>query len=136
MSKTKEISPGQIRKIWACAREHGIEEDDLRQLIKNLTGSEKISTLSFAQAGRVIDVLTGKLNARPGYASKEQLWKIDQLVQELGWNDNPKRLQEFVRKFARVDNIKWLRDWQASNIIEGLKAVIKRQGSELTKAAQ
>lgn len=136
MGKAKDISPGQIKKIWASARENGLQEDDLRQLIKNLTGSVKISTLSGAQAIRVIDALTGKIKFRPGFASDEQLWKINQLAIELGWDDNPKRIVEFVRKFAQVDNMKWLRDWQASNIIEGLKKILQRQEDRLTSAAK
>ncbi|MCR4442946.1 MAG: regulatory protein GemA [Peptococcaceae bacterium] len=130
MGKTKEISPGQIKKLWASARENGLEEDDLRQLIKNLTGSEKISTMTSDQAVRVIDILTGKTEYRPGFASKEQLWKIKQLATELGWGDNPKRLRGFIKKYAGVENMKWLRERQASNIIEGLKKIQQRQNQK------
>jgi hypothetical protein len=131
MAKAKrEISNEQIKKIWACAKDAGLDEPNLRLLIKNLIGSDRISTLTCAQAIKVIDALLG--NSRTYYASKEQIWKIEQLAQELGWSDDPKRLQGFIKKFAHVDNMRWLRAHQASDLIEGLKKMLQRQDDHAT----
>lgn len=129
------ITRGQMRKIWAMAREvfpAADAEDLLRGLVKELTGSDHISTLSAEQAARVIDALTKKATSakrqpRPGMASDAQLRKIKRLAHELGWGDNPQRLRGFLRKFARVEREEWLMAAQAWRVIEGLKAQLNRR---------
>lgn len=126
-----KLTAPQLRKIWATAKEMGLDEDLLRAKVKALTGSESISKLTVAQANLVIDSMAGKKPDRSSnWASKEQLWKINTLAAELGWVDNPKRVAGFVRKYAKVDNLKWLTRAQAWRIIEGLKKLIERAESQ------
>lgn len=55
----------QLAKIWAGAKEVGIDEPALRDLVEEISGSRSISGLSFAQAGDVIDHLVAA-GARKG----------------------------------------------------------------------
>lgn len=55
----------QLRKIWASARELGLEEEQLRDAVEDLSGSRSISGLSFRQARELIDNLV-RLGATPG----------------------------------------------------------------------
>lgn len=127
----KKISGAQISKIWATARELGLDEDLLRAKVKAVTGSESISSLTMAQAKKVIDSMVGNKPTRAAnMATKKQLWLINKLAAELGWADNPKRLAGFIRKYAKVDNIQWLTRAQAWRIIEGLKKLIERAASQ------
>lgn len=129
-----KLTPAQLRKIWTMAREvypAGEAEDLLRGLVKELTGSDRISTLTPDQASRVINALMKKSvptpPRRPGMASDGQLRKIKALIHALGWNDNPRRLRGFLKKYAGIEREEWLTAHQAWRVIEGLKATLKRQ---------
>jgi len=131
------ITQPQIKKLWVMARELGMDEVDLRGVVYNITGSDHISTLTVAQAARVIDYLQDRLDRqyRPEMASKAQVWKINKLAGELGWADNPKRLKGFVKKYAKVEDLRWLTARAAWQIIEGLKKLLERQAKVKTAKA-
>ncbi len=126
-AKKETITRAQMRKIWALAKEIGIDEVDLRGLVLNLTGREHISQITKAQAIVVIDYLVDrkKGNYRPMMASSQQMYKIRILAKEMGWDNG--RLKGFVKKYAGVENEKWLDARRAYNIIEGLKKIKERQ---------
>ncbi|WP_034629484.1 regulatory protein GemA [Desulfotruncus alcoholivorax] len=123
------VSKAQLRRIWVSAKELEIDEDLIRTIVKNLTGSDSISGLTKSQAGRVIDYLEQRKGNQPGLhmASKQQLWKIQQMAKELGWSDNPKRLMGFVKKNTGIENLNWLAADMAWRVIEGLKKVKQRE---------
>ena len=49
------------------------------------------------------------------------------MQQELGWDDEPKRLNGFVKHMFKVDSVEWLDYRQCSDLIEALKAMAARQ---------
>ena len=53
--------------------------------------------------------------------------KIYALCEELGWNDNPKRIHGFVKRVTHVERLEWLNNEQCEKVIEGLKAILKRE---------
>lgn len=57
----------------------------------------------------------------------QQRRKIYALTEQLGWNDNPQRIQGFVKRMTGVDRLEWLNVAQCEKVIEGLKAILKRQ---------
>lgn len=132
------MSNEQRKKIYAVARELGLDNDLLHEVVEVQTGKQHISDLSKVEAIRVIDYLEG-LTSRAGRrtsqavggaaprATNKQLWKIDQLAKALGWEDNPKRVKGFIKKYAGVDNPEWLTKAQAWRVIEGLKALLAKQ---------
>ncbi|QGP91690.1 hypothetical protein MGLY_10320 [Neomoorella glycerini] len=122
-----KISKGQNAKIWAMARQLDLDSDLLHEFVYNYTGEKSIAALSRSQAAKVIDVMESRLGSRPANrVSKKQLWKIRQLARQLGWDDNPKRLQGFVKKYGGVDKPEWLSPAQAWKVIEGLKKLAER----------
>ena len=127
MAGKEKINPNQLRKIWATAREMGMDEDVLRARVAALTGSESISSMTKQQAGILIDTLTNPAAKRTDRATQEQVWKMNQLAGQLGW-DNPKRLLGFIRKYAKVDSPAWLTSRQAWRVIEGLKKMLEKVG--------
>ncbi|MTI82725.1 MAG: regulatory protein GemA [Firmicutes bacterium] len=126
------ITKSQMRMIWASARELDLDEDLLRTTIRNVTGSSSISNLTKAQAKNVIDHLQRFKGREPemNMASNRQKWKIKQLASQLGWDNNPKRLSGFVKKYAGVENMEWITADMAWRIIEGLKKIRDRQQRE------
>lgn len=55
----------QLRKIWGSARELGLGEEELRDVVERVTAQRSISALTCAQARDVIDQLV-RLGATPG----------------------------------------------------------------------
>lgn len=127
-----KLSVAQIRKIYATASELGIDNDMLHTYVFNATGSQSISVLTVKEAAKVIDGLEAHRieknggNVR-GMANERQQRYILDLAKKLGWKDEPWRLKGFIRKYAGVEEVKWLSSKQASNIIEGLKKIIDKE---------
>ena len=127
------ITDGQMRKIWAVAHEKGLDEDMVRAIAQDVSGRPSVSGLTKEQAVRVIDRLEGKASQRkkplrdPNMMTEKQEWKIRQLEKELGWQENPKRLAAFIKKYGRVEKLEWLTKYKARNVIDGLKALLERQ---------
>lgn len=114
-----------LKRFWAVCREYGISSEDAHARVFDEFGTEHIKDLRDAEALYIIDSFLGKRPPKPrtrgAMASDKQIWLIQKLAAELGWNDNPERLSGFVRKYAGVDNLLWLTKKQASAVIEGLK---------------
>lgn len=129
----KPITKAQIIKIHAAAKENGIDNVLLHDLVEQVTGKQSIKELSKFEAMDVIDKLVGKQPyKKPSKekASVDQLELIHALERELGWQDNPKRLQAFIKKYAHTEQLHWLDGSQASNVIEALKKLLKKGYSD------
>ncbi|ALA68821.1 hypothetical protein GT50_00455 [Geobacillus stearothermophilus 10] len=126
-----KITPEQRRKIFGMQRQYGIDEEDLRSVVEQVSGSRSISALTKEQAIQVIDRLCRIVGEAPKprehRATDAMLAKIRQLEKELGWADEPKRLQGFVKKFAGVDRLNWLTKQQGIKLIEALKKMRDRE---------
>jgi hypothetical protein len=139
-----------MRKIWAMARNNlGLDEGILHALVKRRTGRESLKELTSNEAREVIDFMVGlaggeesrTVNVPIGdgtkaivtpMATKKQLWYIDRLAKDLGWDRIPDRLRGFLHKYAHVDDVRWLTREQAWRVTEGLK----RMSKEARKRAQ
>ncbi|WP_435924828.1 regulatory protein GemA [Paenibacillus sp. DYY-L-2] len=125
-----KITPEQRRKIFGLQRQYGIEEDNLRSIVEQISGDRSISALTKEQAIKVIDRLCKLVGEAPKprehRATDAMLGKIRQLEKELGWADEPKRLQGFVKKLTGVDRIGWLTKQQGMKVIEALKKMRDR----------
>jgi ribosomal protein L12E/L44/L45/RPP1/RPP2 len=131
------ITRAQVAKIWACARDLGLD----REMLYLLVPRGSISALSHREASELIEHLV-ELGARrvapaqpkaadasdPNAATQEQRNFIHFLFGRVGWIGSPARVRGFLRKFAGVDAVEAIRDRKrASAIIEALKAIHQRQ---------
>ena len=130
-----------IRTLWAIAKsaELGMTDDDLHALVFRETGKESIRELTQGQINEVARVLQ---NMKDGASQRQgtkrtdtggnrqtvaQRQKIFALCGELGWNDDPKRIQVFAKRVTHVDRLEWLTPVQCEKVIEGLKAILQRE---------
>lgn len=132
------ISKAQIAKIWAMAREIDLSKETVYDVVYKVTGSDSISSLSSKEGIEVIEEFNQiskelkelgiypERKHRPGMASDKQLKYIEDLAFKLGWEEDPKRLRGYLKKYYKVEHIKWLTLEDASKAIEGLKAIYKR----------
>ena len=122
------------RLLFGVAREYGIDKNLLYERIENEFNQKSISKLTDNQIYTLVDKLKGKNTQHnigrhgAGRLSQAQHKLILEYADILGWTSNSKRLQGFIRKYSRVDDINWVTVKQASKIIEGLKKLIERNG--------
>ena len=133
--------PPSIRTLWAIAKspELHMTDEDLHALVYRETGKESIKALTQGQISEVARVLQNMKDgiSRSTRAKRtdeggdartvQQRRKIYALTESLGWNDNPQRIQGFVKRMTGVDRLEWLNVAQCEKVIEGLKAILKRQ---------
>ncbi len=130
-----------IRTLWAIAKspELHMTDEDLHALVYRETRKESIKALTQGQINEVARVLQNmkdgvSRSTRPKRTDEggdartvQQRRKIYALTESLGWNDNPQRIQGFVKRMTGVDRLEWLNVAQCEKVIEGLKAILKRQ---------
>ena len=130
-----------IRTLWAIAKspELHMTDEDLHAVVYRETGKESIKALTQGQINEVARVLQNmkdgvSRSTRPKRTDEggdartiQQRRKIYALTESLGWNDNPQRIQGFVKRMTGVDRLEWLNVAQCEKVIEGLKAMVARQ---------
>lgn len=130
----KTITPAQQRKIYACARECGMDNDLLHLVIKNITGYSSLKELTAMEACLVIDTMEGRQDndSVKDAATPKQMCYIKDLMKQLGWvNEKSEpdmaRLDGMCKKYAKVESHKWLSRTGASSLIEAFKKMLERQ---------
>ena len=130
-----------IRTLWAIAKspELHMTDEDLHAVVYRETGKESIKALTQGQINEVARVLQ---NMKDGVSRSTRTKRTDEggdvrtvqprrkiyaLTEQLGWNNNPQRIQGFVKRMTGVDRLEWLNVAQCEKVIEGLKAILKRQ---------
>lgn len=118
-----------IKRLWATAKSLNMTQEDLYAVLYRETKKDSMRKCTDKELERVLlslNAIKGFDNFRGNRATKRQLWKIRQMESQLGWSENPKRLQSFVRKYYKVDNIEWLSSAQAWRLIESLKKLLTK----------
>ncbi len=128
MSWPVQVDPKKA--IWTIARKLGMEEADTRSLLQRETGKDSMRACSDRELQRVVLALRrlqGEREQRGDRATYKQLGFIRRLEAALGWQDEPKRLQAYLRKYYQVERAEWLTRSQAWRATESLKKVLARQ---------
>ena len=128
-----KVTTAQIRKIHVLARERAMDEELLHLYISNLIHKDSIRSLTVTEAVRVIDGLSGR-GTDPGRerATARQMHYIRGLLVRLGWTDaegkaDMDRLDGLLRSRFSLSSHRWLDRQKASQVIEGLKAMVERK---------
>ena len=139
-AKTGRKQPS-IRTLWAIAKspELCLSEEDLHAVVYRATGKDSMKKLTQGEINKVTRVLQNikdsvSQSTKPKRTDEggnpktaAQRRKIYALCEELGWNDDPKRIQGFVKRMTHIDRLEWLNNEQCEKVIEGLKAMLKRE---------
>lgn len=128
----RKITPGQMKKIHALAKELGMDDDLLHEYVYMLAEKDSIKELSMFDATRVIDGMVGK----KGYAQGDRIsYRQEQfifaLMKKMGWVDSEgkpdrKRLNGFIKKQYGVEDYRWLTRGLAGKVIEAFKKLEDR----------
>lgn len=126
------IDNRQKKAIWTAAKEKGLKKEDIYSVIYVIANKEHMTDLTYVEAAKVLDKINNRDSRNysgPGKITRNQINMINDLVGKLGWNEQ--RLNSFVKAKYKVEFMKWLSMKQASNCIEALKNMIKRQNDLL-----
>lgn len=135
-TSTQPVTQAQLRKIYAEARDAGLDNDYLHELIRSIHGKESLKELEKWEAAMLIDALV-EMNGgadRPGMITERQAWMLAEYQLKLGWTDE--RMRRFVKKYGHVEFVHWLTKQGASKIIEALKNIHAKQPKEEISNAQ
>lgn len=136
MGKTgKAATYGQIRKIYAAARERGMDNDLLHEHMEMLLHRSSVKELTKREAAMLIDSLEGKVASGQDHATGRQMQYIFGLMKELGWvteegKPDIDRLNRFLQSEKAgfcLSDYRWLKKGTASDLIEALKAMAARK---------
>ena len=133
------ITDGQVKLIWVLARQLALDSEGLHELIAGATGKDSITILSSKEAADVIDSLVwaGGIVKRKRRSprdlppnvvellSPKQARFIKYLEKKLGWQDEPERLQGFIKRTIKKEMVRT--KLEAIKIIEGLKSMAERE---------
>jgi len=124
----KLMTQPQLRKIYAEARDAGISNEKLHEIVYNTSGKTSIKDLLISDAAILIDILVdfnSNNSTIKGMISDKQKWLIYDYRNKLGWNDV--QLQGFIKKYAHIEHLNWLRKEDASKLIEAFKNIYSRE---------
>lgn len=126
MTVAAQTSAPLIKVIWSLGKRLGMSEADIRAILFRETSKESMRECSSQELNRVILSMRNikEVEEQTGNrATKKQAWKIHELEKSLEWQDEPKRLQAFLKKYYGVERPEWLTTAQAWKAIESLKKV-------------
>lgn len=130
-----------IKTLWAIAKspELGMTDEDLHALVYRETGKGSLRELTARELGTVARVLQNlkdgtrrdtrsrRTDEGGNPATVRQRRLIWHLCEELGWNNDYRRIQRFVKKVTGTDRLEWLTPQQCGQVIEALKAMAARE---------
>lgn len=134
------MSSSRFGAIYGLANspELQISNDDLHALVYSLTRKDSLKKLNEKEIHKVVVRLSEMKDSvrrqrreqansivKGKRGTQNQRKKIYVLMKELGWNEV--RIQKLAKKMFKVDVLEWLTYVQCSDLIEALKAMIKRK---------
>lgn len=127
-----------LKSIWSTSEKLGlhnpkeskekIKESELYLLLYRETKKTSMRECTDSELQRLLNGLKffqQENKAKTNMITEKQKKYIKFLERKLGWNNNQNRLRGFIKKYAKVDSIDWLTAKHASNVIEGLKKLLK-----------
>lgn len=137
----KGRKPASIRTLWAIAKspELGLSDDDLHAVVYRETRKESMKQLTQGEINTLARVLQ---NMKDGVNRDTRRKRTDEggdprtvnlrhkiyaLCDALGWNDDHRRINGFVKRMFGADRVEWLTLGQCGKVVEALKAILERE---------
>ncbi|EKO53331.1 hypothetical protein [Leptospira kirschneri] len=136
-----KINSDQMKKLWATAKEAGLSESKVYEIVFDATGSKSISALSLKQAHRIINLLEIECRVVSKHKPQDPLSALKRKLQKRSYSQfetarklctsiNEKGiykvdLNDFsIRQYRKPFNL--LTRKQASGLIQGLIAILRK----------
>lgn len=148
-AETKINRRALIGLAHMASQQLGWDDDMRRQMQQNKTGQASLRDMSDSELldwcwhlkrlGAEIGIphpprKGGKRWDRP---STRQLGEIEQLALQMGWTNglDDDRLTKFIQHTATVENVRFLMQWQATQVITGLRRWIGQINAKKSEVA-
>lgn len=123
--KTPWRNQGELKRFWVLARQYGGED-----FVYDALGGKRLHEIArdqFLELMRRMKAREDRCNCEQchGSASCKQYRAIKYFQRRLGWND--RRLTTYIKKYAKVDAIRFLTVAKARGIIAGLQKMHRRE---------
>lgn len=132
--------PASLRTLWAISKspELHMTGDDLHAVVFRETSRSSMKDLTQGEINRLARVLQ---NMKDSAAGKQPCKRVDEggdprterqrrkmyaLCETLGWGNDDRRLNGFVKRMTGIDRVEWLTPAQCGVIIEALKKMADR----------
>lgn len=136
-----------IKTLFGIAKGAGVDEENLRALASRITGKDSLAALTQPERAAIADALKGKQpRTRSGSGKRtdeggdprtvKQRRKIYMLCQDLGWNNDPRRIHAFCKRMTGAERIEWLSPYQCSKVIEALKDMVAREEAQRDRSGR
>ena len=113
-----------IKYLWTLARSLHMSNEMVHEVVQEITGKTSIRKLTRKELGQVTRALEYAL--RHDYTiDPEQKRKIYKIGYLLKWNC--KQIRGFIKHVVGKNDINILQREEASKVIEGMKAILKRK---------
>ena len=133
------ITKKQIQVMWVLAKQLGMTDEHLHDLVRERTGKDSIKALTVSEAADIIDSIVRagakvKAKRRPRrwlppnvveLATPDQMRFIDYLANQLEWQGTPGRMKGYFRHTIKKDTVRTKQD--AIKAIQGLKSILDRK---------
>lgn len=139
----RPITPAQIRAIHVALPRRGIDDEEYRGLLRDRFDVDTCKALTRRQAHELLNVLGQALPRPPGrgpraprprapraqpgvtrMATPAQRRLVDEIASEIAWRE-PDGFRRWLRRNMSLDRVSTAA--QAARVIEGLKAMRRRQ---------
>lgn len=121
-----------IVAIRAACRRKGMDDDDRREIQRDIIGKASLSDMTPAELGRMLDHLNRDWTG-PANNGRAHLGKIRALWWSLYWlgevhRPDDEALTAFVKRQTGIEHLRFLDHMQAPSVIEALKSWLERAG--------
>lgn len=119
-----------LSQMFGLGKGIGLTPEETKQMAYGQIGKSSLKDFTQRELNDVcyeLIIRKDKSGSRSSRASDQQLHKIAEYEQLLGWAANPQRLQAFTEKFYGISSVRWMTSAQASKLIESLKKMYQRE---------
>jgi hypothetical protein len=122
----------ELPHFWALVRKAGMGKEDIAGMTAARYKKDRLSDLTRHQWLEMLWHF--RRAADPEYACSDEQWeRIKWLQHELGWTDA--HLENYIKKFGRIDRIEWLCGVTATKIMVALQKIIDWQGRRANESS-
>lgn len=120
----------KLGTMFGLAKDLGMSPEDTKEMAYSLIGKDSLKKFTQKEINEVcyeLMIRKDQQKQRPGRMTDYQLYRVRELERLLGWDENPIRLANFIKKQYGMASIMWMTVAQGAKLIEALKSMYERE---------
>lgn len=128
MTGTYNDRNSKLRRLHMLARQNGMNEDDYRDRLAQVTGKRSAKELTDAELDRAVEMFHVKQSAAHPHGRKVKALFIAAYNLGAFESGTDAAMDAFVKRQTGKERLNWLTPIEANSVIEALKAICAREG--------